>query len=53
MARTPSVVTPERFASGLTFAQYLAYIGSPENLKREGSGGAVRHDLSAQVRAWH
>jgi len=33
------VVTPERFASGMTFDQYVAYVGTPENLKREGSGG--------------
>ena len=36
MAR--SVVTPERFASGMTFEEYLLYIGSPENLAREGFG---------------
>jgi thiol-disulfide isomerase/thioredoxin len=53
MAPTSSVVTPERFASGRTFEQYLAFIGSPENLKREGSGGAARRDWSAQIRAWH
>jgi len=53
MTRTSSVVTPERFASGRTFAEYLAYIGTPENLKREGSGGAPRRDLSAQMRAWY
>jgi thiol-disulfide isomerase/thioredoxin len=53
MARPPSVVTPERFASGRTFEQYLAYVGSPENLKREGSGGAARRDWSAQIRAWY
>ena len=33
-----SVVTPERFASGMTFEEYLVYIGSPENLAREGFG---------------
>jgi hypothetical protein len=37
MAR--SVVTPERFAKGMTFAQYVEYAGSPENLAREGFGG--------------
>jgi hypothetical protein len=36
MAR--SVVTPERFARGLTFDQYVRYVGSPENLAREGFG---------------
>ena len=34
MERKTSVVTPERFASGMTFDQYVAYVGSPENLKR-------------------
>ena len=53
MAATPSAVTPERFASGRTFEQYLAYIGSPENLKREGSGEAARRDWSARIRAWY
>jgi hypothetical protein len=28
----PSVVTPERFASGMTFEQYLASLGTAENL---------------------
>jgi hypothetical protein len=48
--RKSSVVTPERFASGMTFEQYLDYIGSPENLKREGSGGAPRRDWSDALR---
>jgi hypothetical protein len=46
-------VTPERFASGRTFEQYLAYIGTPENLAREGSGGALRRDQTGSMRAWH
>jgi hypothetical protein len=50
---TQSVVTPERFASGMTFPQYLAYIGTPENLAREGSGGEPRQDRTAEVRAWY
>ena len=29
------VVTPERFARGMTIAQYLDFIGTPENLARE------------------
>jgi hypothetical protein len=51
------VVTPERFASGMTFEQYLAYIGTPENLAREafgyygGSfGAAPRKDNSTVIR---
>jgi Thioredoxin len=41
------VVTPERFAQGMTYDQYLRYIGTPENLAREGSGGAARIDRTA------
>ncbi|MBI4635951.1 MAG: thioredoxin family protein [Candidatus Rokubacteria bacterium] len=46
----PSVVTPERFAGGMTFDQYVAYVGSPENLRREGSQGAPRRDFSGFLR---
>jgi hypothetical protein len=53
MATKSSVVTPERFASGMTFERYLTFIASPENLKREATGGAPRRDLSAQIRAWY
>jgi hypothetical protein len=66
MGPTTSVVTPERFAAGMTFDRYVAYVGSPENLRREGSQGDVRKDWSgflrkayetahlsdAQVQAW-
>jgi len=52
-----SVVTPERFASGMTFEEYLVYIGSPENLAREGFGyyggsfgAAPRKDNSTVIR---
>src|SRR5260370_22765919 len=57
MAR--SVVTPERFARGVTFDQYVTYTGSPENLAREafgsyfpdgGSTGAPRRDTRAVFR---
>jgi hypothetical protein len=34
-----SVVTPERFASGMTFDEYARYTGSAENLAREAFGG--------------
>jgi hypothetical protein len=34
-----SVVTPERFARGMTFEEYVDYVGSPENLAREAWGG--------------
>ena len=52
MERKNSVVTPERFAAGMTFDQYVAYVGTPENLKREGSG-RPRSDMSAHLRASH
>lgn len=34
-----SVVTPERFARGMTFEEYVRYAGSAENLAREAWGG--------------
>jgi len=34
-----SIVTPERFAKGMTFDEYVTYTGSPENLAREAWGG--------------
>lgn len=39
-------MTPQRFAQGMTFQQYVAYIGTPGNLAREGSRGP-RKDWSA------
>jgi len=57
MAKT--VVTLERFAKGMTFDQYLKYVGSPENLAREAFGGylpdagsfaAPRKDNSSVIR---
>ena len=42
MAR--SAVTPERFAKGRTFEEYVKYVGSPENLAREGFGGRYLPD---------
>ena len=50
MDRSKSVVTPERFAKGMTFDQYVRHVGTPENLKREGSGGVARRDWSAHLR---
>jgi thiol-disulfide isomerase/thioredoxin len=50
MERKNSVVTSERFATGMTFDQYVAYVATPENLKREGSG-RPRSDMSAHLRA--
>src|SRR5262245_23744786 len=60
MAR--SVVTPERFAKGRTFDEYVKYAGSPENLAREafggyfadsGSMGAPRKENSGILRERH
>jgi thiol-disulfide isomerase/thioredoxin len=48
--RTRSVVTPERFAKGMTFDQWVADVGTPENLKREGSQGEARRDWSGYLR---
>ena len=54
-----SVVTPERFARGMTFDQYVKYTGSSENLAREafgsyfpdgGSISAARRDNSVVFR---
>ena len=45
-----SVVTSDRYASGMTFDEYVAYIGTPENLAREGTGGSTRRDFSAFFR---
>jgi len=45
-----TAVTPERFAQGMTFDQYVTWIGTPENLAREGSGGERRRDFSAFFR---
>jgi hypothetical protein len=38
-------VTPERFAQGRTFDEYVAYLGTPENLSRE-ANSAARVDRS-------
>jgi Thioredoxin len=54
-----SVVTAERFAKGMTFDEYAKYVGTPENLAREGfsayhpdagSIGGPRKDNSAVFR---
>ena len=54
MDRTKTVLTPERYASGMTFEQYLAYVASPENLRREGSPSSEpRRDWSGWMRSWY
>jgi thioredoxin family protein len=59
MAMRRSIVTPERFARGMTFDEYVKYAGSAENLAREafgsyfadsGSKGAARKDNSGTLR---
>jgi hypothetical protein len=54
-----TLVTPERFATGRTFDEYVQYIGTPENLAREafaayhpdaGSIGGPRKDNTAVFR---
>src|SRR5436853_7121147 len=50
MEDKPSAVTPERFATGMTFDQYVAYVGTAENHKREGSQGEARRDWSGYLR---
>ncbi len=39
-----SAVTPERFAKGRTFDEYVTYVASPENLAREAFGGRYLPD---------
>jgi Thioredoxin len=45
----PPSVTAERFAGGMTFDEYVKYVGTPENLGREGGTGQ-RVDYSAFLR---
>jgi thioredoxin family protein len=53
--RASSVVTPERFAQGMTFEEYMRYIGTAENLAREAGWwrGRERMDWSVPLRAWY
>ena len=44
------MVSPERFAQGMTFDQYVKFVGAPENLKREGSFNMPRRDYSEFLR---
>ncbi len=46
-------LTPERFAAGRSFDQYLDYVSSAENLRREASEHHVRTDRGSAVRAWY
>ncbi len=40
-------ISPERYAQGMTFSEYLDYIGTPRNLAREATGGTARPDNTA------
>jgi hypothetical protein len=51
--RSKSVVTPERFAKGMSFDAYVRHVGTPENLAREGSMGNTRRDFSGFLRSAH
>ena len=53
--RGSRVVTPERFATGMTFDRYMDYIGTPENLAREAGWwrGPERVDWSGPLRTWY
>jgi Thioredoxin len=55
VAPEPHALTPERFAAGMTFPEYLDYIGTPENLARESGWwlGRERKDLSGIIRPWY
>ena len=44
-----NVITADRYATGMTFDEYVASIGSPENLRRE-AGTGPRQDFSAFFR---
>ena len=48
-------LTPERFARGMTFEQYMHFMGTPENLAREAGwwAGTVRVDWSGRLGAWY
>ncbi len=47
-ATQESVVTPERFNSGMTWNQYLAFINSEENFERLTPGGQPRGDANVE-----
>jgi len=44
-------VTAQRFASGMTFDEYAAFVATPENLAREASMNRPRRDWSGVLRA--
>jgi len=44
-------VSPQRFAEGMTFDQYVAFVATPENLAREATERGKRLDRSGQLRS--
>ena len=46
MTTTSHAITAERFASGMTFAEYLRHIASPANLARENKAQAWSEGLA-------
>ena len=44
------MVSAERFAKGMTFDEYVKFVATPENLKREGSFNMPRRDYSEFLR---
>jgi Thioredoxin len=44
------MVTKERFAQGMTFDEYVKFVSTPENLKREGSFNMPRKDYGDFLR---
>jgi hypothetical protein len=52
---TKSVVTAERLAKGMTFEEYVKYVGTAENLAREAGWwlGPQRRDFSGLLRDWY
>ncbi|HEX2437330.1 MAG TPA: thioredoxin family protein [Methylomirabilota bacterium] len=49
------MISPARFATGMTFDEYVRYTGTPENLAREAGSwrGIERRDFSGVLRAWY
>ena len=49
------MIAAERFASGMTFDEYVRYTGTPENLAREAGWwlGLQRRDFSGVLRGWY
>ena len=44
------MVSKDRFAQGMTFDEYVKFVGTPENLAREGSVGMPRKDYGEFLR---